>query len=691
MSESVDIWIKDRTFVRAKITRLCNKIGDQISISSQERHVFTEKLTDLKLQVQTLDKNIFSGHIAQKLSDELLNKAMTDAEMYEDKMANAMAILNTDRSPQVQSIETLRQDANKLKLPQVPLPEFGNKKGENFHKFIKSFEAIVHKHTLSDHEMFVYLNKQLSGGPKVLVESLDVDQQSYAAAKDLLTKAFDSGLNSKYAIIRKLSELKLPKTAVPYPFIGEIRTVLSGLKSNNITLDDVCQYFIWNGLNDDFQFHMTAITNKSKPTLDEVTNNIFEATNRYLKQMEKSKDKQKSYSNRQADVDSHLMAVNLNSLKKKIFCALCSNTGKNSDHLMKDCTVFSTAKMKFDKLRQMGACTKCSFKNHETKNCKFSFKSNCRFCQGTHMSYLCLKSFNKNNTSTHTIGVVEDPDNFNNETSSFVLLSENYEMRSSDNIILPTFVANLKVNGSFIPVRIFKDGGSQRTFICDSLNSYINAPIVNKNIPLTIQGFNSSRKIHTKSVSICLEINGMEHDLTAICVDAIRTKFNVSGIHKVVEKFVQKGYKIADENFLNNNENIVNNIDMILGSDVDHLLPLNYKTYGPKNDLSSFISSPAGVIFSGDISKMFSNLSYLPPASANDGNVKFTVFPNSKTTIVPTKPESIELLGCTESLDFYRARASSNLISVEDNELSFSTMPGERSWMRACSKIPRGL
>ena len=53
--------------------------------------------------------------------------------------------------------EETRFESRKLKLPQVPLPEYGNKKGENFQKFIRSFEAIVDTHALSDHEKFIYV------------------------------------------------------------------------------------------------------------------------------------------------------------------------------------------------------------------------------------------------------------------------------------------------------------------------------------------------------------------------------------------------------------------------------------------------------------------------------------------------------------------------------------------------------
>ena len=64
-----------------------------------------------------------------------------------------------------------------------------------------------------------------------------------------------------------------------------MRSVMSAIKSLKITVDDIVQYFVWSGLNSFFQTQLTGITNKSKPSLDDINTNIFEATNRYVKQM----------------------------------------------------------------------------------------------------------------------------------------------------------------------------------------------------------------------------------------------------------------------------------------------------------------------------------------------------------------------------------------------------------------------
>ena len=70
-----------------------------------------------------------------------------------------------------------------------------------------------------------------------------------------------------------------------------MRTTVSLFKSLEIDIDTVIQYFIWHGMNDGFQAQLVNITNKSKPSLEEINTNIFSATERYLKSTDSSINK----------------------------------------------------------------------------------------------------------------------------------------------------------------------------------------------------------------------------------------------------------------------------------------------------------------------------------------------------------------------------------------------------------------
>ena len=501
---------------------------------------------------------------------------------------------------------------NKLKLPQVPLPEFSNRKGENLRNFFLSFESIIDKHRLSSFEKYVYLSKQLSNAPKILVDSLDIENKLYENAKELLEQAFDNSERSKSDLIGKLSKLKLLDNADPYGFIGEMRSIISSIKESKLNIDDFVQYFVWNGLNKNFQTHLTSITNKCMPSLDDINNSLFEATDRYLKQINENNhrtDRNKpSYNSFKQEANS--MAINVRpGEKSKIFCVLCTNDKNESDHYMKDCSRYISPKNKFDKLRSMGACTKCSFSNHETKECKFIFKSNCKHCDQAHMSYLCLKMGSKvsPDDSIAHYGIMD--------TTSSLLVIESSQVAINNSMILPTLTAQICNEKSTYKVRAFKDSGSQQTFIDSAVVENLNLPIIEKNILLNVHGFNSSKRVRTKKVSLQLKFGAQIFKHTALCVDNIRTKFEITDLGEVVSQFESRGYSLADSEYEVNSSGYVDNIGLILGTDTDHMIPMNYKTYGDTSvpdNLASYIETPFGIILSGDLSKMIENLPFLP-------------------------------------------------------------------------------
>ena len=613
---AVERLVKARGYTRAKVTRLCSAILEAADSSSDvTRRFYSDKLTALKSELVDYDKQIFTAQIQIGVSDEVLQSLSNEAEDYEDKIGEAFIYLqiNPNRN------ESLRQnhqdnlnfsdrDKTHLKLPEVPLPQFSGEKGENFQKFINGFEAIIDKHNLSDYEKFVFLRKQLSGGAKILVDTLDFDEQKYVSAKEILTTAFDSNLRSKFYIISELSKINLPENENPFSFIGKMRTIMAGLKNLKISVDEIAQYFIWNGLNKEFQSHLISITNKSIPKMTEISDNIFEATERYMKEIDQrkkdaSKNKVKVVKNN--EYSPSVNAVNVKSEKSKIFCVLCSSDKNDSAHYLKNCKVYDNPKKKFDKLRSIKACSKCSFRNHESKNCKFEFKSNCRFCNGQHMSYLCLKSMKmQNEAQSNTIEIQKD------ETTNNILLVEVAQSSLNAPVILPTFTTFLNSKYGRIPVRVFKDSGSQRTFVCQSIVDHINAPIINEHVSLKIQGFNSDKKIDTQLVGLNIEIGGLTHEITAICVDHIRTKFDATGIDTVIKEFKRNKYEIADKQYIENRY-LVDNIDIILGTDFDPILPMKYISYGDHLNPSSYIASPVGVIFSGKLDNMINNLPFL--------------------------------------------------------------------------------
>ena len=290
LSESVSLsdLKKKRQYVRMRLTKIYNIIKDSRYISDNMKDLYRDKLGAIRGELTSLDADIFVTMIGITDDEDSppCRTEMIESSEYERKIdvslcklrendwnnVNANVTDNPFNSPPNRFPVT-----NKLKLPEIALPEYSNSKSCSLERFLYSFESINDKHSLSPYEKFVYLRGQLRGAPRILIDSLDSSEQSYDSAVELLTEAFASTITQKYDAISRLSQLKLNINGDPYRYVGEMRTLSSTLENLKIDVEDIFQYFVWSGLNDRFQSILIQITNNSKPNINQIQSHMFEA------------------------------------------------------------------------------------------------------------------------------------------------------------------------------------------------------------------------------------------------------------------------------------------------------------------------------------------------------------------------------------------------------------------------------
>ena len=244
-------------------------------------------------------------------------------------------------------------------------------------------------------------------------------------------------------------------------------------------------------------------------------------------------------------------------------------------------------------------------------------------------------------------------------------------------MILPTFTAHIVNDANEVPIRVFKDGGCQTTFICDALAAALDLPIVKENVPLVIHGFNSSRKINTKIVRLKLKLGTQIFSHDVICVTNIRTTFRVEGIGKIISDFEQKGFQMADAAYTDSTSGYVDNIDLVLGTDSDHMLPMAYRTFGDISNpdgMACFIETPIGVVLSGNMQKMIRNLPFL---SKNDSETNANFASNKYPHILPDQKfrQTFSLTNVDSSpseIETQSYSCSNSYLLSENDEISFS-------------------
>lgn len=506
-----------------------------------------DKLNALLKELQILDNKLNSYMLQENLieASEFIKISEVD-DKYADDIRYAIADLTEQikvfRNPtpanpptdpnQSPSNNAVIHNYHKISLPNLQFPSFDGKPA-NYNKFIVSFESLLSKYELSSFEKYSFLSKQLSGPAKKLIESLSLTDLSYESAKKLLDEAFSDKLTQQYSVIEQLCNLKLDKSAADgFSWISEARILNEQVISLGISSEIFTQYFLWSSLCDDFKREVIAITNKSKPSLSDIMDNLFDANNRFLQNKSKKIPKATTMTNAVSVLPDN---------PNPIFCPLCKKDGVSDIyHKLKDCRRYDSPTDKVQKLRDMGGCVKCGATYHVTKFCKFKFRKACGRCNNYHMYFLCSNQgeskkmdadTRKNDSSKPNLPKKDNPKPEKSKSDKSKDFSNNTavcysEANAFNDVVLPT--ATVFVNDK--PLRVFKDLGSQATLVNKPPSEIPNSKIVTK-LTTRVRGINASKTYHdTHIVDFPVKVPGQgEQMLRAVCVDSIDTKIFAPG------------------------------------------------------------------------------------------------------------------------------------------------------------------
>jgi hypothetical protein len=167
------------------------------------------------------------------------------------------------------------------------------------------------------------------------------------------------------------------------------------------------------------------------------------------------------------------------------------------------------------------------------------------------MTYLCLKGPPGNNVPSK-----EWREGFST-TGSLSIVQTVLSNSGQDTVVLPTFTCRLAMDDVKVRIRGLKDGGCQRNFITKRCAEHYGLSVVEKQISLTVHGFNSSKNVLTSIVRVPLLFGEKFVTINAICIPSIRIKIRVSKLDEVSSLFLNKGYTLADELLVGSNLELI--------------------------------------------------------------------------------------------------------------------------------------
>ena len=608
-----------RNFLRMEVTKNKNKIDAEIEfLSTEEKLQLLERCDEISAELEDLNSKIFRSIFLAQHSESATQTEYDLCVEYKKRISLSITKLNeslpeTERKTnQNQYKEDIGRST--LKLPHLPLPEYGHKDGEDLGRFLKNFKHLISKYSLSEYEKYIYLQRQLSNEPLTLVKSLELGQQNYSSAKELLQKAIASTVVQQYKIIKQLSEMKLTNTGDPYEYISNIRMIMEPFNTLEINSDIILQFFFWNGLNDKIKEIFIQIANQNNPLLEEIKKSMFDATERYLSgKKNKFKDAQLwvDYDSEINRASAAAAMVKVAKSKKKqlkgLYCNMCTGKGiKVDSHSSFNCPIYKTAEHKRERGSSLNGCVKCVKFTHISAECKQEFKRSCSKCGKFHYAFHCLaknssekKNPNKDKTKSQEVSV---------QSGSLFVGKISLEQYGEDAIV-PTFSVGM---GNGHKLRCMRDSGCQTNFITNDCADKLKLKEICSDFPITVNGFNKAERHITRVVE--LKLNQNQPPITAICVPKINIDLKLPGLSEVVEQFVSKGFRLADE-FLLLGKDYIYGIDAVIGNNDAHVLPQHDVAFGSAS-ASIYSDSPVGIMLMGGVKRILKNIEKLPLANS---------------------------------------------------------------------------
>ena len=244
--------VSQRKVVRKRVTDCFNRKHTFSSLSQDDKASEKEILLGFKEILLDLDNQIFALKFSGTTEESEIDTETETCQQYLDKIRSCLPLL-ANATQSASSNNPQDQARSLLKQPTAPLPKFHGREGEDLIKFLTEFELTTGVYNYPDRDLLLLLRQQVEGRASYLLQSLELDKQSYQDAKQLLTNAFATTEVRKSSTIKKLLELKLRDTDDPYLFISNLRAITESVEKLKIDSKEFLRFFAWNALNDEFR------------------------------------------------------------------------------------------------------------------------------------------------------------------------------------------------------------------------------------------------------------------------------------------------------------------------------------------------------------------------------------------------------------------------------------------------------
>ncbi|XP_070527727.1 uncharacterized protein [Cardiocondyla obscurior] len=331
-----------------------------------------------------------------------------------------------------------------VKFPPINLPTF-NGQSEDWKRYQDTFRTLIHDSELTKIQKFQYLVESLKDQAAKTIESIEISEDNYDIAMQLLRRRYDDERDIKQKHIQCLFELP----SVKRESAGAIKELV-----------------------DHVQKHLRVLKGMGLPTgsLSAVKARNDRRRKRVRDEERRAREKERSKANRTKKPTKTVLTTTSQEGK----CYLCQG-----NHMLYGCRQFLSLSVedRISEIRRLRLCLNCFRRDHFVKNCR---ASSCKDCGERHNT-LCHK--------TRTAGQVligGKEAHADSPSSRTVLCStsgtESGEARGERStipetraqVLMSTAIVTAQGNGANQSIRVLLDSASEANFItataCKKLN-----------------------------------------------------------------------------------------------------------------------------------------------------------------------------------------------------------------------------
>ena len=579
--------IKKRTGIKTALTRFVNYFN---SIGKDADDL---EIENLKCRYEDI-LNVIEKYAEVQGEIEILepaanyDKERTEFEnKYYDIVARVKMFLkkekgnNKESKPVISSVSSDYEFNSNVKLPVLELPKFEGSFSE-WNQFKDTFQAVVDNNPrISNVEKFYYLKACLKGRAAEAISSIQVTNENYDDAWDILSQRFENkklSVFSHVAAIVDFPNLTKENVTSLRNLYDEAERRLRALKNLGEKVDNWGSLLIY--------VIISKLDSRTRKAWEEENKNSEIPTLKQLQDFLNSRCQLlEAMTNVNYSPQVKRRGAQTNLANTKICCYFCSG-----DHTIYKCKKFVelSASDRLKEVNNMKLCILCLGKGHKFGDCK---AKHCFKCRKKHNTLLHNKDDTQRSDEQRETEVTEIAQATNSIQVTNYALNDELVLLSTAELLIQG------KSGKFIKVKALLDVGSTANYATQKLAEKLglNRRQVGPIRIIGCGGAISSDVTECITTSITSTNGVFKTDLSFLIIKKITSKLPTTKFNKSVLK-IDEGIRLADPNF-----NTPTEVDVLIGVQSFYDIIQSKRIKLGKVNL---IQSKLGWIVSGSISAL---------------------------------------------------------------------------------------